>query len=198
MGKISVCAVEDCSGHGPFVLGWCPKHYQRYRRNGSPTTPAAKPSLEDLFWAKVDKDGPLPDFAPDLGPCWIWQAARTKHGYGMFGVSPPRLAHRRAYEWLVGPIPEGLPLDHLCRVPPCVNPQHLEPVTHTQNMRRSPITLATINAAKTHCAQGHPFDEANTRRQRVSGWRICATCARAAVRESTRRAKLRAEREQHA
>lgn len=81
-------------------------------------------------------------------------------------------AYRFAYEFLVGPIPDGLELDHLCRVRLCVNPAHLEPVTHAENNKRAGV-------AKTHCKWGHPYNEANTYRRRDRpGNRQCRVCAR--------------------
>ncbi|MGH2350320.1 MAG: HNH endonuclease signature motif containing protein [Chloroflexota bacterium] len=118
--------------------------------------------VEERFWAKVDKNGPLPDYRPDLGPCWLWLAG-TRKGYGEFSVGTYanqriETAHGLAYQWLVGPIPEGLVLDHLCRVTRCVNPAHLEPVTELENFRRSPLHPSKVK----HCPNGHPYDEANT------------------------------------
>lgn len=85
--------------------------------------------LAERFWSKVDRDG-----GPDC--CWPWLAARA-NGYGKFYVDGRMVrAHRFAYELLVGPIPEGLVLDHLCAVTFCVNPAHLEPVTQRENARR--------------------------------------------------------------
>lgn len=77
---------------------------------------------------------------PETG-CWLWQLKRDRHGYGRVrrtgrGEALVQLAHRWVYEELVGPIPEGLVIDHLCRNPPCVNPKHLEPVTPGENFRR--------------------------------------------------------------
>jgi hypothetical protein len=97
-------------------------------------------------------------------------------------------AHRFAYELLVGPIPEGLELDHLCRNHACVNPAHLEPVIHVENIRRGDTDAqGRCNRDKTHCPAGHPLDEANTYHN-PHGWRACRTCNR----EST--ARYRAER----
>jgi HNH endonuclease len=101
---------------------------------------------------------------PETG-CWLWVGATDSHGYGSingFG------AHRKFYQEIVGPIPPGLELDHLCRVRCCVNPAHLEPVTKIVNNHR------TGNRSKTHCPSGHAYDEANTRRWRNQ--RHCRTC----------------------
>lgn len=132
----------------------------------------AKPTTAERFWAKVDQSA-----GPD--GCWIWTGARTTAGYGHFTLSKPRrgvYAHRFAYELLVGPIPDGLPLDHLCRNRRCVNPAHLEPVTHRENILRgtSPIPA---NAVKTHCDQGHEFTPENTYIY-SDGGRKCRTCRR--------------------
>lgn len=110
----------------------------------------------------------------DESGCWLWTAAIDANGYGMLGV-PDRTnrAHRLVYELRVGPIPEGLQLDHLCRVRRCVNPEHLEPVTSHENTRRSPLHRGNQD----HCLNGHPYDEENTYRS-PNGWRKCRTCQR--------------------
>lgn len=118
-------------------------------------------TVEERFWSKVDKSG----------ECWEWTAGKYAWGYGQFSVGYKKIrAHRWAYEHLVGPIPEGLVIDHLCRNPPCVNPAHLEPVTGAENTRRGG------NALKTHCPRGHEYDEANTRY--CHGSRFCRACDR--------------------
>lgn len=115
----------------------------------------------------------------DNNGCWIWTRERS-NGYGRIVVGGRRrAAHRVAYELFVGPIPDGLQLDHLCRVPPCINPEHLEPVTCKDNLHRSPSTQATVNAAATHCWQGHAFDLDNTRIDPRTGKRECRACQRA-------------------
>lgn len=135
-------------------------------------------TLEDRFWPKVAFG--------DWLDCWKWAAFCRPDGYGVIQMrnrSPrSQLAHRIAYELLVGPIPEGLQLDHLCRVRSCCNPLHLEPVTGRENLLRSPLTQASINAAKTHCPARHPYTPENTRLSR-EGSRYCLTCKRIKNRE---------------
>lgn len=127
--------------------------------------------LPDRFWQKVT-EGP--------GGCWLWTATKRRNGYGVFRVAGVLLtAHRLAYEDLIGPIPEGLDLDHLCRVRDCVNPWHMDPVTRSVNIRRG--IVGEVNrlrgAAITHCPQKHPYDEANTRIDH-KGKRNCRACDR--------------------
>lgn len=127
-------------------------------------------SIEDRFWPKVHVIGPT--------ECWWWIGARNDQGYGRLGVGPRGAgmvyAHRFAYELFVGPIPDGLEPDHLCRNPPCVNPSHLEPVTHAENIRRG-------LAVRVACPHGHPYDEENTYRT-PAGHRRCRTCERGRAR----------------
>lgn len=142
--------------------------------------------LPERFWVKVT--------VTEQG-CWQWTAVASK-GYGRFCVganSRPRMAraHRHAYAVLVGPIDEGVTLDHACHSRDmdcpggmaclhrrCVNPAHMEPMTNTENQRRSPNTLASRSAAKTHCPQGHPYDVENTVVFESEGKRRCRTCLR--------------------
>lgn len=111
----------------------------------------------------------------DENGCWLWTGPVTRDGYGMIGVEGNRSRgiHRVAYEHFVGPIPIGLQIDHLCRVRHCCCPWHLEAVTSGENTRRGDTGKHLVSAqlSKTHCAQGHPFDEENTRRWR--DWRKC-------------------------
>lgn len=131
-----------------------------------------KPSESERFWSKVGLEG----------DCWTWQACLRK-GYGHFrgagGVL--WLAHRYAYEAMVGPIPGGLVLDHLCANPPCVNPEHLDPVPPRINTLRAPAALAAICAARTECINGHPYKPGSFHLAKTST-RVCLECRRDAQR----------------
>lgn len=141
------------------------------------TPPWENSPPEQRFWAKVKKT--------DL--CWIWQGA-TSAGYGHFSVKNKRgLAHRFAYELLVGPIPDGLQLDHLCRNRLCVNPDHLEPVTQAENCRRGKSTKLTPEKVRLiRASTGSNLDLA--RRFDISASVICR------VRSGERWADVRDER----
>lgn len=114
---------------------------------------------------------------PDDG-CWVWTRRVNRKGYGSFSyMGKERPVHRVSYELFVGPIPEGLQLDHLCRVRACVNPAHLEPVTCRENLMRGE-TLAARQAGMTSCHRGHPFTPENTYIRPSSNIRECRACWR--------------------
>ena len=138
------------------------------------------------FWAKVDKNGPLFNSTP----CWLWTAQINNKGYGK--LKPPKgmsqLAHRFAYETFIAQIPQDLEIDHLCRNRRCVNPQHMEPVTHAENMKRG---IGGHNQrSKTHCPQAHPYDLFNTYIGPTNGDRQCRTCKNEHQRAKRARLKL--------
>lgn len=120
--------------------------------------------------------------------CWLWTGRLDGGGYGDFWHSGRySKAHRYSYEVLVGPIPDGMQLDHLCRTRHCVRPDHLEPVTQAENIRRG----VNHERAKTHCSKGHTYDEANTYLAPHRTMRNCRTCNREAQRRArARRAEL--------
>lgn len=156
------------------------------------------------FWAKVNKNGPIPTHRPDLGPCWLWTATITGGGYGMFCIGRTmRPAHRVAWEITNGrPIPDDLPLDHLCHDAAtcqladlcphrrCVNPDHSEPVTTRENVLRS-SGPASECSLKTHCLKGHPLSGKNLwiSRRNKRTVRVCGTCALERQRKYRRRIK---------
>lgn len=132
--------------------------------------------LADKFWPKIREDA---------NGCWLWTASIGTHGYGLIGVDGrTSLAHRVSYELIRAEIPADLEIDHLCRVRRCVNPWHLEAVSHAENMRRAGL-------AKTHCPQGHEYTPDNLA-QWTTG-RICRTCrkARNAARPTTKAGRAR-------
>lgn len=119
----------------------------------------------------------------DVSGCWLWTGAKHPTGYGHIKVKGRVVqVHRAAYELLVGPVPQGLVLDHLCRTPACWNPDHLEPVTRKVNAERGLRGVLT-----TRCRRGHAYTLANTYIDRATNARVCRTCNRSAVRRYLRR-----------
>lgn len=107
--------------------------------------------------------------------CWVWMGCCNSKGYGHCKGGRSILAHRVVYEMLAGEIPDGLVLDHLCRVTSCVNPSHLEPVTEAENSNRRV-------GAKTHCPSGHKYDSSNTYFDPCANSRRCRMCINQAKR----------------
>jgi HNH endonuclease len=154
------CADEDCH-RKPKRRGFCEMHARREELHGETTDPR-----ERRFWSKVDKNGPPPETRPELGPCWIYTGyVDPKTGYGQFGNKGTKLPHRIAYRYVVGPIPKGMHLDHLCRRRICCRPDHLEPVTPRENIRRGdqgafwgyipePIPVKPVQLALAVCRNG--------------------------------------------
>lgn len=121
--------------------------------------------------------------------CWRWRAAKDTSGYGRFLVNGKAVAaHRHAYEMMVGPIPEGLQLDHLCRNRWCCNPSHLEPVTKRENILRG-VGASAKAARATHCPSGHPLSGDNLYIN-YKGARCCRACMRATAHRRYIKKKL--------
>lgn len=132
-------------------------------------------SLRDRFFEKVTPE-------PNSG-CWLWTGAADSQGYGSIWVGSGKGnsgAHRVSYEMHVAPIPAGLILDHLCRTPSCVNPDHLEPVTYAVNTQRGlvPVANAMRPASLTHCPAGHEYTPENKKPQ-PNGSKKCRKCSNA-------------------
>jgi hypothetical protein len=179
---VSYCGQPDCS-KPVHARGVCKTHYARWLRTGDPAKVRRKVQQgpePDRFWGFVDK----------TGDCWLWTGSLDRKGYGSWTRPEQRKigAHRFAYQLVVGPIPEGLDLDHLCRVPQCVNPAHLEPVTRQVNIQRG----ANRNREKTHCKRGHEFTAENIYATKAGG-RGCRAC-RAAYFEEVKRSRARKRR----
>lgn len=135
-------------------------------------------SVQERFWEKVDRNGPISGYRPDLGPCWLWTAGLNADGYGAFYLdgrraSPLRTgAHRVSWISENGSIPEDLVIDHLCRVRHCVRPDHLELVTIKENSVRGAIAISETALPAT-CIRGH--SDWKKRAGRVAA-RECRTC----------------------
>ena len=139
------------------------------------------------FWAKVE--------IRDCGyrtKCWVWTAYRDAGSYGHYTFAGRGwLAHRVAYEAFKSWIPEDLEIDHLCRNHSCVNPDHLEAVPGEENRRRGLVPdFGLHNRTKTHCPQGHFYDEENTYLDKKNNKRHCRTCNREWLRQYRRRKRL--------
>ncbi len=125
--------------------------------------------------------------------CWQWQGSLVAQGYGRFAKE---YAHRYAYKALVGPIPEGLTIDHLCRSRGCVNPAHLEVVTRGENVLRGEGPAAKA-ARKTHCPKGHEYAGENLYVNPRTGYRLCQSCQRNAENREARNARVKSWRERN-
>jgi hypothetical protein len=143
------CDIDECD-RVHYGRGLCQMHYQRARWRDAHEGARSyqKGPYEERLFARIDA----------TGDCWEWTGFKTPFGYGVMKYNNQnRYAHRRVWEHLVGPIGEGLELDHLCKNRGCVNPDHLDPVTHAENTRRS-----AASAAMTAANTGRPRRKVNS------------------------------------
>lgn len=198
--RASGCGVEDCARRHE-AHGLCKLHYDRLRKSGTVETPLVRGPDDERFWAKVDRDG----------SCWLWRGGISKRtGYGhIWWEGTTKLAHRVAYTLLVGPIPDGLTIDHLrelCGNRHCVKaaadgsgPAHLEVVTQRVNNLRADGYSGT-NHRKTHCVNGHELTPENVytppKQPRSRNCRQCIKDANRRASERRRDSRLRVEQPQ--
>ncbi len=156
------CSVEGCD-RPQHARGFCFRDYARVRANGTPFLLTA----EERFWAKVDQHDP--------DGCWPWIGSLSTEGYGKYGAGGQG-AHRRAWMLAYGPIPQGMSVLHHCDNRPCCKPTDLFLGTQADNMADMLAKGRSHEQRKTHCPQGHFYDEANTIWYR--GWRRCRACKR--------------------
>jgi hypothetical protein len=143
---MTACSIDGCDKGGKLVRGWCSTHYQRWQAHGDPEKLLYRPSINERFQASV---------RCDPNGCWTWIGTIARTGYGTFSAhSKTHVAHRWTYERLIGPIPAGFHLDHLCRNRACVNPQHLDIVTPRENVMRGMSPSAVIRR-QAICKRGH-------------------------------------------
>ncbi|MBA4180254.1 MAG: hypothetical protein C0506_06645 [Anaerolinea sp.] len=196
MPSKSTCSIVGCTGKYN-ARGYCGLHYARWKHTGDPLGLALERDPRVRFWNKVIK----------TDSCWLWTGSLTEDGYPRFAESKTLefKAHRWAYESMVGPIPDGMQLDHLCHTLDsgcpggtgcphrrCVRVDHLEVVTPRINVLRSQSFVAT-NASKTHCVHGHELSPENLyEAPSLEGERRCLVCKRRLGREAA--VRFRAKR----
>lgn len=180
-----ICRFDNCPKSVWNELNsCCQAHYTLLYRGKIPGLIRRAQNPEERFERTVNRrggkdwlDDGKSELSPDATECWKWTAKLSHDGYAIIAVNGKQIgAHRFAYEKWIGPIPEGLHLDHLCRVRHCVNPEHLEPVTNIENIRRGG------NAAKVVCKNGHSLVDSNMFID-SRGNRQCAICVKRRQRE---------------
>ena len=129
-----ICTIDGC-GSAHLARGWCRAHYARWARSGDPEG-STRPTPEERFWASVDRGGPVPAHAPELGRCWVWTRRTNADGYAQISVSGRKVnAHRFAF-YLHNPESDrAAEIDHACHNPACVRPSHLRLTDRAGNNR---------------------------------------------------------------
>lgn len=158
------CKAESCGEPPRGGQGWCKRHYQKWYRTGNAEAPDERSRRGAPLRERIESSVAKTDH------CWFWLKHLNQDGYGAINIEGRHVgAHRASYMAFVGPIPDGMVIDHLCRNRACVNPQHLEAVTHTVNVRRGDSAVR-----KDRCGNDHEYTKENTR------WvRVCVTCSTA-------------------
>jgi hypothetical protein len=172
---MTACSVNNCE-RAAITRGWCDKHYRRWKTTGSPEDtlpkgPAPQPAIDRLLAKVIESDD----------GCWIYTGNLQRNGYASIYLPTPIdghvRAHRFSYEFFIDNIPNELEIDHLCNRRACVNPWHMEPVTHAENMRRGSDRLWDN---RTVCARGHLInpDDVRTHAGAKPGYigRYCRQC----------------------
>ncbi len=160
-------------------------HARAYRKKNPIPKPRLGPPRTDPYERLMKRVVKQPN------GCWLAKSSKGWYSQVSFGFRNNLMGHRVVYERLKGKIPEGMHLDHLCRVKNCVNPDHLEPVTIKENVLRG-VGLSAQNAKKTHCIRGHPFNEDNTLYKMRNGRliRSCRACQQAWWKTENERMKI--------
>lgn len=184
MGICPRCKVNERQSPTNYC-GDCRRAYDRARRPKKP-----KPTLEQRFWAKVRKEDWERD--PGLGPCWMWTGhINPENGYGMFmtgdrtspgGHPEPTQAHIVSLRLAGKDVPDGQERDHFCRQRACVNPGHIDPVTHRENIKRGVSMVADYMEADTYRC-GHPKNSEHSYYRPDGKGQFCGTCARERARK---------------
>lgn len=176
------CSIDGCD-KAHDARGWCKSHYARWREYGHPLAGGRPrdepPKVTDYFERGGDDD------------CWPWLSIKDRHGYGRWRVREMGIdtgAHRAVYEHLVGPIPDGLVIDYLCRNRVCVNPRHMEPVTNAENVRRGNAG-SKPGWRRAFCKRGHLLAGDNVAFNGTN--RLCRECRNANARRKYHEKKQR-------
>jgi HNH endonuclease len=187
--SINYCKFPECKSK-VSAYGFCSGHWWQHK-NGREMTPIKDKRKRGSPPRIIYDESPCP-VAELVGPCHIFRGRKDKDGYGtVFFRGNTYRVHRYTWEMKNGPIPERAVIDHRCRVKACCNADHLRAVTHQTNAIENNDSPPAINAAKTHCINGHLFDESSKRTFARGTVRVCRQCAR--ERKRMRRERMRSQ-----